>query len=182
MATDADVLSPSISPASVRPNAEKVSALIKMPIPRDLKQVRALLGGVGHMSNRIRPITSLLRKGVKFEFAPAMEVIAPEILAEIAAPPILVSRPFHVYCDACIDGFGAALEKKSNRTGQYGPSLTSAALPSIPRGTGLRSTWKLAALSRPSNGFEATSGARRFRIISGHKALESIGKVGDHNA
>ena len=36
------------------------------------------------------------------------------------APPILVfpdwdavadgSRPFHVYCDACIDGFGAALE------------------------------------------------------------------------
>ena len=48
-----------------------------------------------------------------------MEVIVGEILAELAAPPILAfpdwdavtdgSRPFHVYCDACIDGFGACL-------------------------------------------------------------------------
>ena len=45
-----------------------------------------------------------------------------EILAKLAAPPILVfpdwnavadgSRPFHVYCETCIDGFGAALEQK----------------------------------------------------------------------
>ena len=45
-----------------------------------------------------------------------------EILAELANPPILVlpdwdavadgSRPFHVYCEACIDGFGAALEQE----------------------------------------------------------------------
>ena len=48
-------------------------------MPRDLKQVRALLGVVGYyrkflrdLSKRIRPITSLLKKGVKFEFTPAM--------------------------------------------------------------------------------------------------------------
>ena len=45
-----------------------------------------------------------------------------EILAELAAPPNLVfpdwdaiangSRPFHVYCDAFIDGFCAALEQE----------------------------------------------------------------------
>ena len=44
------------------------------------------------------------------------------ILAELATPPTLVfpnrdavadgSRPFHVYCDACIDGFGAAFEQE----------------------------------------------------------------------
>ena len=61
-------------------------------------------------------------QGVKFDFTPAMEVVVGEILAELAAPPILVfpdwdavadgSRPFHVYCDACIDGFGAALEQE----------------------------------------------------------------------
>ena len=72
------------------------------------------------LSKQIRAITSLLRKGVKFEFTPAMEVIVCEIFAELAAPPIMVfpdrdaladgSRPFHVYCDACIDGFGTALE------------------------------------------------------------------------
>ena len=81
-ATDAVFLGHSISPAGVRPNADKISALIKMPLPRDLKEVRAMLGGVGYyrkflrdLSKRIRPITSLLRKGVKFEFTPAMEVI-----------------------------------------------------------------------------------------------------------
>ena len=95
-------------------------------MPRDPKQVRALLGGVGYyrkflrdLSKLIRLITSLLRKGVKFEFTPAIEVIVREINAELAAPPVLVfpdwdaaadgSRPFHVYYDACIDDFGAAL-------------------------------------------------------------------------
>ena len=64
----------------------------------DQKQVRALLGGVVYyrkfrrdLSKRIRPITSLLRKGVKFDFTPAMEVIVREYFAELAAPPIAVS-------------------------------------------------------------------------------------------
>ena len=58
------------------------------------------------LSKRICPITSLLRKGVKFESMPAMEVIVPEVIAELAALPILVfpdwdavadgSRPFRV--------------------------------------------------------------------------------------
>ena len=50
-----------------------------------------------------------------------MEVIVREILAELAAPPSLVfsdwdavadgSRPIYVYCDTCIDGFGAAFDQ-----------------------------------------------------------------------
>ena len=53
-----------------------------------------------------------------FAFTPAMGKLVREILAELATPPILFfptwgavadgSRPFHVYCDACIDRFGAA--------------------------------------------------------------------------
>ena len=46
-ATDVDCSGHSISPAGVRPNADKVSTLIKMPMSRDLRQVRALLSGVG---------------------------------------------------------------------------------------------------------------------------------------
>ena len=74
--------------------------------------MRALLGGVGYyrkflrdLSKRTRPITSLPRKGVKFEITSAMEVFVREIVAELASPPILVfpdwnavadsSRPFH---------------------------------------------------------------------------------------
>ena len=79
-ATDANFLGHSISPAGLRPNEEKVSALINMPMPTDVKQVRALMGGINYylnflpdLSKRLRPINSRLRKGVKFAFTPAME-------------------------------------------------------------------------------------------------------------
>ena len=79
-ATDANFLGHSISPAGLRPTAEKVSALINMPMPADVKQVRALMSGINYyrnflpdLSKRLRPINSLLRKGVKFAFTPAME-------------------------------------------------------------------------------------------------------------
>ena len=62
------------------------------------------------LPKRLRPINSLMEKLIR------------EILAERATPPILVfpnwdavadgSRLLHVYCDACIDGFGAALEQE----------------------------------------------------------------------
>ena len=66
-------------------------------MPRDVKQARALLGDVRYyrklprdLSKRIRPMNSLLRKRVKFEFTPAMEVIVREIPADLAASPVLV--------------------------------------------------------------------------------------------
>ena len=80
-ATDAHVLGHSISPAGVRPNAEKVSALTLMPMPSNLKQLRSLLGGLSYyrtflldMSKRIRPITARLTKGIKCLFTPRMEL------------------------------------------------------------------------------------------------------------
>ena len=83
------------------------------------------MGGVGYyrkflrdLSERVHPITSFLRKGVKFDHTPAMEVFVSEIIAKLATPPNLVfpgwdtvadgSRPFHVYCDACFGDFGAS--------------------------------------------------------------------------
>ena len=126
-ATDATFLGHSISPASIRPNADKASAMIKMTMPKNLNQVRALMGGGGYYRKFLPnlstdPLTALPRKGVKYVFTPAMEVIVRQILAELAAPPVLVfpdwdavadgSRPSHVYCDTCTNGFGAALEQE----------------------------------------------------------------------
>ena len=133
-ATDADFLGHTISPAGIRPNASKVVALRKMPMPSDLKQLRSLLGGLSYykkcladMAKRIRPITSLLKQGVKFVFTPPMETIVRTLLEELSAPPVLVypnwnavadnSRPFLLYCDASVDGFGATLDK-NRRTAQ----------------------------------------------------------------
>ena len=110
-----------------------------------------------------------------------------EILAELTTPPVLVfpcwdavaddSRPFHVYCDACIDGFGAALEQEQT-DGPIKP--TASTLDSERHWTPLdleagSIVWALKRLRGYLWGM-------KFRIFSDHKALESIGKAGDHNA
>ena len=47
-AADVDFLGHTISPAGIRPNARKVAALTRMPMPSDLKQLRSLLGGLSY--------------------------------------------------------------------------------------------------------------------------------------
>ena len=114
-----------------------------------------------------------------------------ETLAELATPPIVVfpnwdavadgSRPFHVYCDACIDGFGAALEQEQE-DGSIKPIayIVRATLDSESHWTPLdleagSVVWALKYLRGYLWG-------TKFVIFSLHKALESIGKVGNHNA
>ena len=55
--TDADFLGHSISPAGVRPNAEKVSALSFMPMLRDLKQLRPLLDDLSYYRKFLRDMS-----------------------------------------------------------------------------------------------------------------------------
>ena len=105
-----------ISADGVRPNDGLVAALTRMPMPTDIKQLRSLLGGLSYyrkflpnMARHIRPITALLKKGVAFDFTSAMKNTVRALLAELAAPPILVfpdwdavidtSRPFRLHCD-----------------------------------------------------------------------------------
>ena len=124
--TKADFLRHTISPDGVSPNADKVAAITMMPMSKSVKQIRALLGGIGcyrkfleNLSTQLRPITALFKQGDKFLFIPAMEAVVRQILRKLATPPILIlpdgdavadnSRPFRLYCDARCDGFGATL-------------------------------------------------------------------------
>ena len=75
-----DVLGHVISQDGVRPNDDKIVALARIPMPRDIKQLRSLLGGLSYygkflpnMAKRVRPITALLEKGATFSFTPPME-------------------------------------------------------------------------------------------------------------
>ena len=113
----------------VRPIDARVAALARMLMPTDIKQLRSLLGGLSYcrkflpnMDYHIRPVTALLKKGAAFEFASAMEDTVRTLLAELAAPPILVfpdwdavidtSRPLRLHCDASTAGLGATLEQE----------------------------------------------------------------------
>ena len=124
-----DFLGHVISADGVRPNDDRDAALTRIPMPTDIKQLRSLLGGLSYyrkflpnMAHHIRPVTALLKKGAAFEFTSAMENTVRTLLAELAAPPILVfpdwdavidtSRPFRLHCDASTAGLGATLEQE----------------------------------------------------------------------
>ena len=94
-----------------------------------LVQKGSLLGGLiyyrkflPNMARLIRPITALLKKGAAFDFTSAIEDTVRALLAELAAPPILVfpdwdavidtTRPFRLHCDASTAGLGATLEQE----------------------------------------------------------------------
>ena len=78
------------------------------------------------MAYHIRPVTALLKKGAAFEFASAVEDTVRTLLAELAAPPILVfpdwdavidtSPPLRLHCDASTAGLGAILDNEQNWT------------------------------------------------------------------
>ena len=126
-----DVLGHVISADDVRPNDDRVAALTRMPMPTDVTQFRSLLGGLSYyrkflpnMAHRIRPITALLKRGVAFGFTSTVEDTVRALLAELAAPPILVfpdwdavidtSRPFRLHCDASTAGLGVTLVQEQS--------------------------------------------------------------------
>ena len=126
-----DFLGHVISQDGVRSNDDKIAALTRMPMPRDIKQLRSLLGGLHYycqflpdMAKRVRLIAALLKKGGTFSLTPSMEVAVRALLAEVATLLILVfpnwsavidkSRPFRLHCDASTDCLGVMLEQEQS--------------------------------------------------------------------
>ena len=98
-------------------------------MPRDVSQPRSLLGGLSYyrqylpnLAQTLKPLTTLLKKGVKFVFTSEMETTVRGLLDALSRPPILVfpdwsaaeegSRPFRLYTDSSRIGFGCTLEQE----------------------------------------------------------------------
>ena len=81
-----------ISPRGVKPDAKKVDALRKLPMPNTISELRSLQGGLSYsrkflpnISRRLQPITKLLKKGVPFSFNAEMETVIRKILTVLRA-------------------------------------------------------------------------------------------------
>ena len=190
-----DFLGHVISADGVRPNDDRVAALTRMPMPTDIKQLRSLLGGLSYyrkflpnMARRIRPITALLKKGATFDFTSAMEDIVRALLAELAAPPILVfpdwdavidkSRPFRLHCDASTAGLGATLEQEQP-DGSIRPIvyISRATLDNEQNWTPMELeagcvVWSIRRLRRYLFGVY-------FMVFTDHECLQQICKIGE---
>ena len=98
----------------------KITIVANWESPRDVKDVNSFLGLPGYyrtfvegFSSIARPMTQLLKKGRKFEWAPTCEASFQELKKRLTTAPVLatpdINKEFVIYCDASGTGLGGVL-------------------------------------------------------------------------
>jgi hypothetical protein len=112
-----------ISTIAIEFDPEKIEAIGGWPTPKNVTYVRSFMGLVGYYRRFIKgfskiviPITSLQKKGVKFEWTYKCEDIFQRLKGIFTSTPILkIAYPnedFVVCIDACKEGLGGVLSQK----------------------------------------------------------------------
>ena len=112
-----------LSATGIRPLPAKTHAIQHMQPPTTPKQVRAFLGLVGYyrkfiklFANITKPLTSLTRQQVKFEWTPVHHTTFLHLKEAIVQAPILhypnPDKKYIVYTDALDDACGAQLSQE----------------------------------------------------------------------
>jgi hypothetical protein len=120
-----DYLGYVVGVGQVRPKEEKVKALMEAERPAGKRQLQSFLGAVGyyrrfipHFSELTAPLTSLLCKGVRFEWTAAVERSFQRIKQALGSSPVLTiadfTKPFFIFVDASLNAIGAILMQKDN--------------------------------------------------------------------
>ena len=109
----------------VKCDPEKVRAVEEWPIPRSVKEVRAILGTASYYRRFIQnfsqlaaPLTNLLHKGVKFVWSEECQKAFDIIKYQLTTAPILAfptsDDEFRLDTDACNHGVAAVLSQVQN--------------------------------------------------------------------
>jgi hypothetical protein len=92
--------------------------------PKSAHQIRSFLGLAGYyrrfipdFSRIAKPMTELLKKGVKFVWSEACDKAFQKLRELLASAPVLAqpdnSKPYEVYCDASGAGLGCVLMQEN---------------------------------------------------------------------
>lgn len=104
----------------VLPREAKIKAIIDLPVPKNTRELRRTLGMAGfyrkfvhNFSDVVAPLTTLLRKNVKFKWSDYCQTAFDKLKAVLANKPVLIApdftRPFKMAVDASDIGVGAVL-------------------------------------------------------------------------
>jgi hypothetical protein len=109
-----------ISKDGISVNPSKVQEVMDWKPPKSVHQIRGFLGLAGYyrrfildFSRITKPMTELLKKGVKFVWNEACEQAFHTLRQHLNSAQVLVqldnSKPFEVFCDASGTGLGCVL-------------------------------------------------------------------------
>ena len=130
-----------ISQEGVSTDPSKVQAILRWPIPANVKELRGFLGLAGyyrkfvkHFGVIAKPLTELLKKGAIFMWTKDHQVAFQALQQALSSAPVLAlpdfSTPFAIETDASGSGIGAVLM-------QNGHPLAYLRKPLGPRSQGL---------------------------------------------
>lgn len=104
----------------LRPDPEKVQAILNIPPPRNVKEIRRFIGTASYyrrfvpqFSTVIAPLCRLTKKNVKWSWSPECEKSFKALKEQLVTAPILTcpdfSRTFYIQTDASAYGVGCVL-------------------------------------------------------------------------
>jgi hypothetical protein len=112
-----------LSSEGIKPNEEKIKAIVQAPPPQNVSQLRAFLGMVMFYSKFLKnlngiltPMYQLLKKGEKFEWTEGCQKAFLECKRELCGKHLLEhydpKKPIVITCDACNDGISGILSHR----------------------------------------------------------------------
>ncbi|WVZ52062.1 hypothetical protein U9M48_003155 [Paspalum notatum var. saurae] len=109
-----------VSKGGIMVDPSKISSVMDWKVPEVVKEVRGFLGLAGYyrrfiesFSRNAKPMTSLLEKGVPFNWTKERQAAFDELKKRLTTAPVLtlpdLTKSFTVYCDASKEGLGCVL-------------------------------------------------------------------------
>ena len=110
----------------VKPDPEKVDKIVNYPVPKNIRELRGVLGLFSYyrrfikdFSQRADPLYELLKKESNYEWTEKQQKAFEELKQKITTAPVVkypdFEQPFFLYTDASITGVGAVLAQKDGK-------------------------------------------------------------------
>lgn len=126
-----------ISQDGIKPDSEKIKAIVEMPPPEDKKGIERLLGTINflasyipNMSDLTAPIRELLKKDVTFMWQHEQKEALEKIKTVLTSNPVLafydVTKDVTIQTDSSQDGLGSCLLQNNHPIAYASRALTSA--------------------------------------------------------
>lgn len=167
---------------TIRPDPDKISAIVNFPVPTSVRQVRRFMGMCGYYGKFVEnysslssPITDTIRKHAKFTFtAEALESFH-KLKEALVCEPVLVhpnfEEPFFIHCDASKYGVGACLMQKDSEGNDRAICFFSKKLNNSQRNYSVTELECLAAILAVEK-FRPYIELHPFSIVTDHSALK----------
>lgn len=174
----------------LRVDPDKVSAILAIPAPSNIKEVRRIVGMaswyrrfIPNFSTLVAPIVNLLRKGRTFKWSSECEKAFLDLKHKLVTAPVLrcpdFNVPFRIHCDASDFGLGGVLSQETEE-GEQVVAYASRSLMKNERNFTTTEKECLAILYSIEK-FRPYIEGSHFTVVTDHYALKWLNNLKDPN-